>query len=661
MVCLSKIARFTAFVGAGTAASFQTPPSRFQTPAFASFINTTTTTDTPNAMNVLVYADQGTAKTPIDHTLLTLKSSLSASYDVMLVDAKTLLTEPWENYTALLVIPGGRDLPYVKALYPEGTNRIRRYVEAGGKYLGICAGAYFACQKVEFEVNRKDYQVTGDRDLVFYKGIGRGSVFDGFIYGSEAGARAAHLQLAPELNDIFQERNVSMYHNGGPYFVSLMPDGSQPEGTKVLAYYADPDSVFQPTPHEKQLPAIISCQVGRGKAILSGSELALKLNQVENASQVEEELTFGPKLSELHLCFGPNKPRKTQDAESTIAHALLGGKYSVRVIEDDINVFNIHRRGFAAEKGEAEVPKGHKIPFFITVYSVGDYPLPAETPHFNVPRYYDFLRVARADTDRRSAALENELSFGSTIMYGEVLTSTQTILDKNLQFSKELPNGFTFVASRQVAGRGRGRNAWISSLGCLQFSFRLLHKDAASVIFVQYLIALAAVDAIKSKPGYEKLPIHLKWPNDIYVQLSPGQEGLQKIGGVLVNSSYQSVNQVIQINNARQSQQLPEVELEDVLARVLTIFEIYYQELLDAIQSDKFAFAFEPFLPRYYNAWLHSHVRVVLEAHGNAQAVITGIDSSGLLRCVGDNQQEYLLQPDGNSFDMMKGMIARKK
>ena len=40
-------------------------------------------------------------------------------------------------------------------------------------------------------------------------------------------------------------------------------------------------------------------------------------------------------------------------------------------------------------------------------------------------------------------------------------------------------------------------------MGCLQFSFRLLHRDASSVIFVQYLIALAAVDAIKSKPGYE--------------------------------------------------------------------------------------------------------------------------------------------------------------
>lgn len=56
-----------------------------------------------------------------------------------------------------------------------------------------------------------------------------------------------------------------------------------------------------------------------------------------------------------------------------------------------------------------------------------------------------------------------------------------------------------------------------------------------------------------------------------------------------------------------------------------------------------------------------------LEDRNNAVARIVGIDSSGLLRAVtvegseGNAGTEYLLQPDGNSFDMMRGLICRKK
>jgi len=38
----------------------------------------------------------------------------------------------------------------------------------------------------------------------------------------------------------------------------------------------------------------------------------------------------------------------------------------------------------------------------------------------------------------------------------------------------------------------------------------------APVVFLQYLAALAIVEGLHSyDPGYENLPIKLKWPNDI--------------------------------------------------------------------------------------------------------------------------------------------------
>lgn len=146
--------------------------------------------------------------------------------------------------------------------------------------------------------------------------------------------------------------------------------------------------------------------------------------------------------------------------------------------------------------------------------------------------------------------------FGDALMHGDVVSSTQTILDKyrslivgfvvfrcswrqprNTSLCEALPNGFVFAATRQVAGRGRGGNAWISPSGCLQFSFVLRHASASTVVFVQYIMGLAVVEALRRAPGYEALPVRVKWPNDIYVA---GEDGLppRKIGGVLVTSSF---------------------------------------------------------------------------------------------------------------------------
>lgn len=87
---------------------------------------------------------------------------------------------------------------------------------------------------------------------------------------------------------------------------------------------------------------------------------------------------------------------------------------------------------------------------------------------------------------------------------------------------------------------GRGRNSWVSQLGALQFSFIVRHSlklSHAPVVFIQYIIALAIVESIRSRKGYESVPLRLKWPNDIYAEVNGGQE-LKKVGGLLVNSSF---------------------------------------------------------------------------------------------------------------------------
>jgi biotin--protein ligase len=86
---------------------------------------------------------------------------------------------------------------------------------------------------------------------------------------------------------------------------------------------------------------------------------------------------------------------------------------------------------------------------------------------------------------------------------------------------------------------GRGRNSWVSQSGALQFSMILRHNvniRHAPVVFIQYIIALAVVESIRERPGYEDIPLRLKWPNDIYTETKT--DGLKKVGGLLINSSF---------------------------------------------------------------------------------------------------------------------------
>lgn len=111
----------------------------------------------------------------------------------------------------------------------------------------------------------------------------------------------------------------------------------------------------------------------------------------------------------------------------------------------------------------------------------------------------------------------------------------------NPTFLSALPSPLVALASFQLAGRGRGANAWLSPAGCLQFSLllrvRLSQLPAARLVFVQYLFALAVAEAVRAQSVLGDLgnAVRLKWPNDVYL-VKGGQT--KKIGGILVNTSF---------------------------------------------------------------------------------------------------------------------------
>jgi len=278
-------------------------------------------------------------------------------------------------------------------------------------------------------------------------------------------------------------------------------------------------------------------------------------------------------------------------------------------------------------------------------------------------------------------------------MYGEVMESTNTILASNHSLLRLLPTGFTALASLQTAGRGRGSNVWVSPEGCLLFSTCVRHAQSlckqASPLFVQYIAAIAAVEAVKSyADGYENFPVKIKWPNDIYVEepQKVGQPSLAKVGGILVQCSGDgkeyflvvgiglnimnsapttSLKHVLNaLNVYRTSQNLPLLEplsLEKLLARILVTFERLYTDFC------KYGWAMS-LEELYLRHWIHSnqivtletlplapHVRIIGITRDFAHLRVEELDKDGQT-----TKRIHELHPNGNSFDFFHGLLKKK-
>jgi biotin--protein ligase len=217
----------------------------------------------------------GTTVDSVRHCLYTLRRLLAHHYAVIPVTSDMLLKEPWMTTCAMLVMPGGADMGYCRALNGAGNRRIAQFVRNGGRYLGLCAGGYYGCKRCEFEVGDKTMEVVGDRELAFYPGICRGGAFPGFVYHSEAGARAAGLEVAKEALSVgAAPADFRSYYNGGGVFVDALSFAD--EGVEVLASYTEKLNVDG----GEGAAAVVYCKVGSGAAVLTGPhpEYVLDLN-----------------------------------------------------------------------------------------------------------------------------------------------------------------------------------------------------------------------------------------------------------------------------------------------------------------------------------------------------------------------------------------------
>lgn len=816
--------------------------------------------------DVLVYSGPGVSTSALHHTLKTFRTLLT-TYDVKTVDAKTLALDPWQKGTALVVIPGGRDLPYVSELsrpYTRNTDggsqrnaaqEVRNYVESGGSFLGICAGAYYASGHCSFEKGT-NMEVDGSRPFLrFFPGTCQGTVYPGFVYESDKGARIVDIERSAE-NDRWR-----CHYNGGGAFMNA--DTFAGQGVEVLARYAQtqPDELCldidldgeggaQKRPDYAGQAAVVLSTVGLGKALLFGthpefpllpSSTPVRLAENGNA-QVQEDKdreerdsqlrmheqrrlqwmhelftqrlrlrselpqwanaaqpngangtrkvgatgtaveTDEPKLQPIFLAsLGKDSDHVTDDmvrklaAEKSSSTTHLAGfdecvvlnSATVASVKDSNDVLHFFSRADTESVKEAKVlcssadydafskpmiPSDNSeaetnpdkevdldsVPKYILVCKQDQASRPSADllPYWNIAEYENFLlhfREANLQKEQieeqghwstwrapfdpfnpfssSSAPSREEYRFGTPMLYSQMVTSTQTMLDKNFRLLSALPVGTTFFATQQMSGRGRGGNRWISPKGCLQFStvFRVPISMASKTVFLQYLSGLAVVEGIRLALGNSAAAqsvadkVRIKWPNDIYAEIPPLDETTEraktatfeldgkryaKLGGILVNSQFSggselvvisgcgvnclnprpttSVSDLISIHNwtAETSDQLEQISQEKLAGAILSTFDSIWKVFM------RHSGDFRPFVDRYRQIWLHSDQETTLTSDairqsgaGDEEGVrIVGISSDyGLLQAVPRTSNVYAKEAKawGDSEDSKAGGIIQ--
>lgn len=228
---------------------------------------------------VLVYEDYGCASTG------SLKKALNGYYaprgiTVETTDAAAIIRQDALNDDVLaFVMPGGAATPYRQKLDVLGNRKIASYVSAGGAYLGICAGAYYACSRVEFETDVPEIAIIRENGLL--------NLFSAAAVGTlrkelslrpyavnEASSAAVELLWRAD-----GEKHTVRYH-GGPRFEITDP------GAEVLAVYKD---------IEGMPPAVVGKSFGRGRVVLSGvhmEDMGADLKKAIHALRIDAAEAF---------------------------------------------------------------------------------------------------------------------------------------------------------------------------------------------------------------------------------------------------------------------------------------------------------------------------------------------------------------------------------
>ncbi|XP_051870450.1 biotin--protein ligase-like [Pristis pectinata] len=550
-----------------------------------------------------------------------------------------ILKEPWADNSLLLVV--ACDQPVSEQI----NRQFMSYLSKGGKILGLCTSFCFG----EIKISHKNELKEKIHKFCFTKSDGTDVTLDAFTSGkvflreiNSTEDATEDLELWGSLTDLEKEMVIIRLpygENGGEAVLCQVHLEIPPESTEI---HVQED--FRTLKQSNALRYEVLTE------ILKHLELSCGLSEM-------------PSLTPVYLLTKAEVLLKTHYANLT---AAVNKNFHITYMQKFNRPF---LRWLWPRLDEEGVLKSPKVSLKVVAKqqpgmeaTPSSLPLIIESQMFS-SEYFD-LKIYCEN-------LQTQL-LGQLIFFSEVIPTTMD-LREGLMLHLPEEVGLIAIAVRQTQGKGRGQNIWISPLGSAMFTIHIrihMHSQLGqNISFLQHLVALAAVESVLSIPGYEDIDLKVKWPNDIYYS------NLMKLGGVLVNSTLMGttfhiligcgfnvansnpticINDIIQQHNKDHGTNLQPLRIDQLLARTVTILE----NLINTFQTK----GANGVLPLYYKRWVHSGTQVRLWKEHGPVAWVVGLDNSGFLQVLQEGDNDIVtVQPDGNSFDMLRNLIVTKQ
>ncbi|MHA1906125.1 MAG: BPL-N domain-containing protein [Candidatus Thorarchaeota archaeon] len=175
----------------------------------------------------------------------------------------------------VLTLPGGNGPVYWNDLGSQGQRAIQEFVNQGGGYLGICEGAYRACESAVW-TDSPENLILNDSEafLGFLPAVAWGPVFE-IAERPEPGWGMAAIDIVDNTHPITiaAPERMTMYYQGGPYL-----NFTDDNGVTILGTY-----------NATGEPAIASCEYGEGRVFISGPHPELEEDEDRDGIQFYEQ------------------------------------------------------------------------------------------------------------------------------------------------------------------------------------------------------------------------------------------------------------------------------------------------------------------------------------------------------------------------------------
>ncbi|XP_066033270.1 biotin--protein ligase isoform X2 [Chamaea fasciata] len=421
--------------------------------------------------NILIYLGSEAAKGRFEQVKGVLRECVDAeSYTIYQLHQEQVLRDPWIDNSLLLVIATQEPIP-------EGSHKqFMAFLSKGGKILGFSSSFTFG----GVQIKRKNKLRKAVQELVVSK------------------------KDSPEVK-------LNLLVSGCVFEEGMKGDGGRVKVWSRLNN-ADKDPVIVHVAHGSS----------GGEAVLSQAHLELDSSSVD--VQTEEDFNLLKMsnakryevLKEILTCLGLSCESSEIPVLTPIY--LLSPDEEIHLaflkwLEGNVDAEGLRTSSKVSLKFVSSCESKVEVtPSLVPVITeMGSF----SSQHFSLETYQQHLQTKK---------------LGKILLFTEVTTTTMNLLD-GLMFEVPEEMGLIAVAVRQTQGKGRGGNVWLSPVGCALSTLHIsipLHSNLGQRIpFIQHLVSLAVVEAVRSIPGYEDIELRVKWPNDIYYS------DLMKLGGVL--------------------------------------------------------------------------------------------------------------------------------